>query len=812
MRTNHLTLAAILVLVPLTVAAQAPPPATPAAGAQTGTQGTADAPFTGTVDVGGLFTGTDGDAARYERYRDLRDGVFTNVRVSRFTDTFQLGASAQHAGYRDQRYDLSYIRPKFNFAFDFTGIPLNYSYITRTPYTRDGGVLTLDDGAQRAVQGPTFATNDGTAVGVPCAPGAPPASCSNPSQADQAKANRSIYNNFANEFDLRHTRNIAAFGGTYNASKDIDVDASFTSTKRKGEQPWGASFAFNTAIELPKPIDERTNDLDLGLSWSRDKASARIGYLGSWYNNQIHDLTWDNPNFINDYNNGLLPPNGPYDPSGYSNGNGPAIGRQALAPDNSMHTVSVTGLYKLWARTSLNGAAQFTTHNQNDTLIPWTSNNLINSPAVIAAFPHLAQLPRATAEAKATGVNTLLNFTTRATRDIGLNVRYRYNKRDVQTPIFDATEYVRFDAVPEENPEGFSPQFDNSRHTFDATASYTPGHFGTVRAGYGHEQVRRDGRGFADVGEHTFRLSWDTYSNAFLSVRASFDAGWRRGTGYVEAASGTDDTDFLNTGPGGTQPTLRYFDEADRDRTRGAVILTVMPKDTIDFFVQFSGGKDTYLRDQETPVSVGRENELFGLLDSSATSWNFGVNYNPRENLSAGITYGYDTYGAFQKSRNANPPPDPTWTDPSRDWTLDNDDKINHINAYVDLLKLVANSDVRVSYDMSDSDNAYVHGGPRVASLEAAGQFIPLPDVTNTWHRITADVQHYFKPKVGVGFGYYFEKLNVSDFSVIDSNGPVGFAPATGVPRIDWLGVLLTGYGPRPYTGNTVFARLLYKF
>src|SRR4051812_7261682 len=222
MRTNHLMLAAILVLVPLTVLAQAAPPARPAAGAQTGTQGTADAPFTGTVDVGGLFTGTDGDAARYERYRDLRDGVFTNLRVSRFTDKFQLGASAQHAGYRDQRYDLSYIRPKFNFSFDFTGIPLNYSYITRTPYTRDGGVLTLDDNAQRAVQGPTFATNDGTAVGVPCAPGAPPASCSNPSQADQAKANRSIYNNFASEFDLRHTRNIAAFGGTYNASKDVD--------------------------------------------------------------------------------------------------------------------------------------------------------------------------------------------------------------------------------------------------------------------------------------------------------------------------------------------------------------------------------------------------------------------------------------------------------------------------------------------------------------------------------------------------------------------------------------------------------------
>jgi cysteine synthase len=31
-------------------------------------------------------------------------------------------------------------------------------------------------------------------------------------------------------------------------------------------------------------------------------------------------------------------------------------------------------------------------------------------------------------------------------------------------------------------------------------------------------------------------------------------------------------------------------------------------------------------------------------------------------------------------------------------------------------------------------------------------------------------------------------------------------------PRIDWLGALTTGYGNRPYTGNTGYVRLLYRF
>lgn len=63
-----------------------------------------------------------------------------------------------------------------------------------------------------------------------------------------------------------------------------------------------------------------------------------------------------------------------------------------------------------------------------------------------------------------------------------------------------------------------------------------------------------------------------------------------------------------------------------------------------------------------------------------------------------------------------------------------------------------------------------------------------------------------------MGVGYYFEKLDIADFNTIESEGPVGFAPQTEEPRIDWLGGLITGYGNRPYTGNTADIRLLYRF
>ena len=110
-------------------------------------------------------------------------------------------------------------------------------------------------------------------------------------------------------------------------------------------------------------------------------------------------LVWDNPLRLTDFNNGLVPPNGPYDPSGYSNGNGPAMGRLSLAPDNSMNVISAMGLYRMPGHSTLNGQISFTDMRQNDDLIPWTINPVVAQPLVYSSFPNLAMLPRATAEA-----------------------------------------------------------------------------------------------------------------------------------------------------------------------------------------------------------------------------------------------------------------------------------------------------------------------------------------------------------------------------------------------------------------------------
>src|SRR5262249_39122739 len=149
----------------------------------------------------------------------------------------------------------------------------------------------------------------------------------------------------------------------------------------------------------------------------------------------------------------------PYDSSGYSNGNGPARGRLALPPSNNLNSVSAFGLYKLPSHTTVNGSLAFTRMSQDNALIPFTINPVLQTPAVYQQYPGLAALPRPTAEALVHGVNGFVNLTSRPANYLGLTARYRYNDHTSDTPIFDGTQYVVFDAAPR-NTGFFSQQYD----------------------------------------------------------------------------------------------------------------------------------------------------------------------------------------------------------------------------------------------------------------------------------------------------------------------------------------------------------------
>ncbi len=565
--------------------------------------------------------------------------------------------------------------------------------------------------------------------------------------------------------------------------------------------PYGASFAFNVATELPLVIDNKETEVTAAAEWASHQGMFHVGYEHDKFNQSIPSFTFDNPQRATDYckpGNPAIPPGACYDPSGYVNGNGAAFGRASLPPSNSVDRITWMGMVKLPAKTTANASFTTSANHQDAALIPWTTDSSIANPIVYNSFPGLAELPRDRAQMRVNFATGTMNVSSRAIKNVTLSARYRFSSRTDFTREFDAVEYVRFDAVPEETG-GVTEPYNISRHTLDVNAAFTGISHSTIRAGYTYDQNEHTTRATQGWKDDTARISYDFVGNQYVTLRAQYEHTKR-------ATTNLSIEDLVSIG---SQPASRFFDEAARKLNRATFIVELMPVSTVGLNFNLFHGKDDY--------AGADPSQEFGLLNNKNTGWTAGVNYAPSMKVNVGADYGRETYSALQESRNSNPLPDPSWTDPGRNWSLANDETVNTFSAYANLVKLFAKTNIRAAYDLSDSDQSFEYGGPRIASLAAANQFVALPNVTNKWQRATIDVNYAVSNNFGLGASYWYEKFDVQDFETVNTAGPQTLplstlGPQTDALRIDWLGTLATGYAPRPYKGQTVFVRVFYNF
>jgi MtrB/PioB family decaheme-associated outer membrane protein len=722
-----------------------------------------DQPNIGSVDFGGQFTNTSGDEARYQRYRDLRDGGLLDAfRYTREKDNWIFAATANHVGYRDQKYQVGfrqYGRFKLNFTWD--QIPLNYSFaasdifgpLSATPYPGVGsGEYRIDDAVQGALE----------AI-CPI-----PTNCPQPKPAQRQAALYTLITQQARGLDIRHTRDVATADATLNLARNTNLLLHFQNTTKKGEQPWSASFGFSAAVDLPGPVDHRTTDFGAAVEWANEKGMLKAGWDGSWFRNDIDTLTWDNPLRLTDFTYG----------SAYSPGDGTSQGRMDLWPDSSTNMISGTATYKLPGRSKVYGNVGFSVWDQNDTLLPFTINTAI--PVI--------PLPRQTAEAKADVTNLLLGFTSRPIDKAWLNVRYKLYDFNNKTPEFPVHEYVRFDQVIEEFLTGTgSEPFSYTRHYFDADLSYSVLPFTAVRVGYSFEGDHRTFRQTDKTGDNTIRFAVDTTGWKYGLLRVQYDYSKRTGSGLDEEVFDCDEL-------GRACP--RQFDISDRNRNRFSVIGSATPNDFVAVNAQVGVFRDD------------RPDTEFGLLNTDGDFYSIGVDITPAQKLAFGINYGKDKYEALQKSRQANPGTQEF--DTTRDWTTTAKDDVDTVYFYVDLLRALPKTDIRYSFDWMSGVNDVTYG-------LAANQtiFVPpaalnqLPEASQDITRSMLDVMYRINRHFGAGFGWQYEDYGVDDWAWNQAtvNG-VALNPPNQAGGQQFLAN--TRYLYRPYTGNTVFLRLRY--
>jgi MtrB/PioB family decaheme-associated outer membrane protein len=560
-------------------------------------------------------------------------------------------------------------------------------------------------------------------------------------------------------FDLKSRRDIAYGNLVFSATPNLDFKVMVRNTDKNGQKPWAGSFGISgspATVELAAPIDHRTTELNTALEFGNNRGFAKVGYEGSFFRNNIPTFTWDNPVRATDA-------------AAVNGSSAPVVGRESLWPNSNYNAAVVNGAVNFAGRSRATAYISVGNMTQNDALLPMTVNTQL--PAV--------PLDRPTAEAAARVTAMNYNVTSRPTNTLWFSARYRQYDFDNRTPVFStATGFVNYDTAYSATTLHESEPLGYVRHTFDADMSYSPARYIGLRAGYTRAQNDRTYRIVEQTTEDIGRFSVDLTGVTWITLRGVYEHSKLRG-------SPVDTAGLIAIGE---QPDLRQYDISDRDRDRVSAIVYVMPVS----FLSFNGS-----------AAIGREDypgTNFGLRSNDNNVYSVGVDYVPNDKVNFGVSYGWEKYTALQASRTSNPPPDPTFNDPRRDWTDDSADKVNTLQASLDLLKIVPKTEIRIGYDLSDATSTYVYGLAPNTTVAAPSQLAP---VTNKLRRATLDAKYFVTPHLAIGAVYWYDDYQVNDFAL----GPQpGLAlPATASPAI-----VMMGYQYLPYTANTVSARFTY--
>jgi len=712
----------------------------------------------GQIDFGGRMSSIEGDQARFQRYRDLGDGMFFDLTgFHRETDRMLFDASARNVGWNDQRYEFELQRPgqvRLRFLYDQT--PTFISRDTRTPYDPlpgdDGaasGTLTLVDSLQTAI-------------------GANPAANFRP-LIEQAAGTRF--------FDSRIRRDSLGFDVRYTLGA-ADATINYVNTGKKGNIPFGAYLQI--PIEVPLPIKSRTNDVRTAIEWANGKGMLRAGWDGSWYDNQADHFVWDNPQRAVDISTAS------------------SQGRMAEWPSNNMLSFNVGGTYRLPKRTTLNGVFAFGRWNQNEPLLPFTINT------VNAA---LVPLPRSNAEARANTSTVLLNFVSQPSRYFDVSARYRFYDFDNQTPEF---HLARAAGLPDRvTADGSAGTWSNPaigkigpepigfrRNYIDLDAGILRVPNTSIRFGYSRYSADTHFRVYESVSENTLRAAADVVGNQYVSFRSVYEHSQRRG----------DHLELLALQIAAEQRGMRHYDVASRDRDRFSAVASLFPLPIVGVNASVAWTSDTYLNDNTPAI------DNYGLQEYSSRTYTVGLDLEPREGVGAGISFSLEDYDGVQQSRSASPNTLGAGglqqvDDPTRNWTLNEGNKAWSTIASLDVLRAIEKTELRLAYNYSKYRGTYQHRLPANTTLTAP---VLLPDIVSSEKRATADLRYFITRRVAVGLVYWYDSYDVSDFSLSPDVVSGVAQPAVEEGQSATVSALLLNYFYRPFKAHTAWVRLTY--
>ncbi len=588
------------------------------------------------LDLAVYDVDVDTDSSKFNEYRDWSSGfAIPKMKISGEDDKGRfLEFKSSWVGRRDARYTLDYgVSGRWSMMIDYNKIPHNFGNNGLILFAETSpGHWQISDSIQQSLQNTLtqqYAT-DRTKI-------------------NYAYLDRLItpYLNAANTIDLSlqrdRTRAVFNVGQMGHLAWKLD----YSHENRTGNRPYGASFGFGNAIELPEPIDYATDGATLSGELNGKKGGLTFGYRYSTFKNDVDSLIFDNPFRITDSTDPSA-----YQAPGSASVGGAATGQADLAPDNEAGTLFVNGRLRAGSW-SMNGALSLNQMKQNDKLLPYTLNSAIRG----TDFDHstfAATDPGALPTANADTQVDVLSFYGSANGKLGdaftLAFKVRYYDYDNSSSRIEFPGYVRYHGVWEEIGRVTVP-YSYTVQDLGGDLGWNFGEASRLGLSFNRQSWDRSYREIDQSDEDVLKLTYDTKFGDF-QLRAAYELGDRSIGDYSTEAQ---EESFIHPEGINNLPALRKYDEAERSYDSFYVQGWWYVSEKLDLAFGVNQRNDDY------------DKSRFGLVSDEVLQYNAEVNYAVAPGANFYAFYQRTERQVFQRSRQSGATPS---TNPLDDWDV----------------------------------------------------------------------------------------------------------------------------------------------
>jgi MtrB/PioB family decaheme-associated outer membrane protein len=667
--------------------------------------------LSGEVETGGKFLTGNFGSSEFQEYQDQRPGYFGqgNLLLELKDRLDYLGFDYQYTGSLDQTYGVRLGRwGVWGLNVQFMEFPVDYSNTGRSLYVGTGSRYLLAPPLQTQLQAaPTAA-------------------------ADAAILSAALFN--APGVDLQTMYRSGQSELHYRLTDTIQARIGYDVQHREGSQPLGLGFGSpgGNFSNFAGQVDDWTHTARAGIDFANHSWNLSFDYFGSFYENNVPQLTVANPLRATDDLTA-----------------GSSLGRISTPPSNQSNTFSLTGGWKipLEIPTRITGTFSYGQLTQDQNFLPYTINTAIN-----AANATTLVLPKQNLGGLVDTYLGNLVLTSQLTDDLDAKIRYRYYDYNNRTPSLTFPAEVVNDA-------SFTPGTITSitnayeRQTLSSDFTYRLIRALSMTLGYEWDYWKRSAdRERTYQNTQTGTLSANFRPDPHVQIRATYALSARNGTDYnpIAPLQATLPADEVATAAlTGQLAQLRKFDEANYWRSQASLLAQFMLTEELDATLSAGFGHNNY--DQS---SYGLENWQ---------DWNAGIDlaYRPLDWLGLRAGYEYQQIQADQKDRLRNVSGGVAIDDPINDWMSPWNAQMQNASAGFDITIVRDLLDVHFTYGYQYSRDRTrtnsIPGGPFLVALS-------YPTDSNTLQFLTTRIDYHVTKMLTLRAAWRWERFDLNNF------------------------------------------------